>query len=153
MNETGYRNLMQLVSRAYLEGFYYKPRIDMDLLRKHHEGLIATSGCLSSVVCRAISNGMVETAWQKGGGVFAELFDDGRYYLEMQRHGIGDQDRVNSELIKMSVGPEPAARRDQRRPLPRVRATTSTTTRCSASGPRPTSMIRTGSGSTGTASM
>lgn len=102
MNETGYRNLMQLVSRAYLEGFYYKPRIDMDLLRKHHEGLIATSGCLSSMVCRAISNGMIETAWQKV-EEYAEIFDDDRYYLELQRHGIGDQDRVNSELLKMSA--------------------------------------------------
>ena len=55
MNETGYRNLIYLVSKGYLEGFYYKPRIDMDLLRQHHEGLIATSGCLSSMICRAIT--------------------------------------------------------------------------------------------------
>jgi DNA polymerase-3 subunit alpha len=99
-NETGYANLMQLVSRGYLEGFYYKPRIDMDLLRKHSEGLIATSGCLSSMVCRAISNGQLETAWQQV-EAFNEIFKD-RYYLEMQRHGIGDQDRVNAELVKMN---------------------------------------------------
>ncbi|MDX1385642.1 MAG: DNA polymerase III subunit alpha, partial [Thermoanaerobaculia bacterium] len=100
-NETGYRNLMYLVSKGYLEGFYYKPRIDLDLLRDHSEGLIATSGCLSSMVCRAISAGQVETAWRRV-EEFASIFRD-RYYLELQRHGIGDQDRVNSELVKMSV--------------------------------------------------
>jgi DNA polymerase-3 subunit alpha len=100
-NRTGYENLIQLVSKGYLEGFYYKPRIDMDLLRDHHEGLIATSGCLSSMVCRAIGAGQLQTAWQRV-EEFSELFKD-RYYLEMQRHGIGDQDRVNAELIKMSA--------------------------------------------------
>jgi DNA polymerase-3 subunit alpha len=99
MDQTGYANLMQLVSRAYLEGFYYKPRIDLDLLRSHHEGLIATSGCLSSMVCRAISAGQVETAWRRI-EEFRGLFGD-RLYLELQRHGIGDQDRVNAELLKM----------------------------------------------------
>ena len=100
MNETGYRNLMLLVSKAYLEGFYYKPRIDMDLLRQHSEGLIATSGCLSSMVCRAIVGGRVETAWELVedlSGVFKD-----RFYLEMQRHGIPDQDTVNAELVRMS---------------------------------------------------
>ena len=100
MNETGYRNLMLLVSKAYLEGFYYKPRIDMDLLRQHSEGLIATSGCLSSMICRAIVGGRVETAWELVedlSGVFKD-----RFYLEMQRHGIPDQDTVNAELVRMS---------------------------------------------------
>ncbi len=101
MDETGYRNLMMLVSKAYLEGFYYKPRIDMDLLRQHHEGLIATSGCLSSLISRAIGAGQLETAWRTAED-FASLFA-GRFYLELQRHGIGDQDRVNSELVKMSL--------------------------------------------------
>src|SRR5262249_56383156 len=64
MDETGYRNLMMLVSRAYLEGFYYKPRIDLDLLRQHHEGLIATSGCLSSMTSRAISAGQPRHPWR-----------------------------------------------------------------------------------------
>ena len=101
MNQTGYANLMQLVSRGYLEGFYYKPRIDMDLLRTHSEGLIATSGCLSSMVCRAISAGQLDTAWQRV-EEFRGTFGD-RFYLELQRHGIGDQDRVNAELLKMHV--------------------------------------------------
>jgi DNA polymerase-3 subunit alpha len=100
MNETGYRNLMMLVSKAYLEGFYYKPRIDMDLLRKHSEGLIATSGCLSSMVCRAINTGQKDMAWKLVED-FSTLFKD-RYYLELQRHGIGLQDVVNAELTKMA---------------------------------------------------
>ncbi len=99
-NETGYRNLVYLVSKGYLEGFYYKPRIDLDLLRQHSEGLIATSGCLSSMVCRAITGGQVETAWRLVED-FASIFP-GRYYLEIQRHGIHAQDVVNAELVKMS---------------------------------------------------
>jgi DNA polymerase-3 subunit alpha len=101
MNDTGYKNLVYLVSKGYLEGFYYRPRIDLDLLRERHEGLIATSGCLSSMVSRAITGGQTETAWRLVED-FAGIFQD-RYYLELQRHGIGDQDRVNAELAKMSV--------------------------------------------------
>jgi DNA polymerase-3 subunit alpha len=101
MDETGYRNLMQLVSKAYLEGFYYKPRIDLDLLRKHSEGLIATSGCLSSLVSRRILAGQLDDAWRLA-EEFSRIFP-GRYYLELQRHGIPDQDRVNAELLKMSA--------------------------------------------------
>jgi DNA polymerase III subunit alpha len=100
-NETGYRNLIYLVSKGYLEGFYYKPRIDLDLLRSHSEGLIATSGCLSSMVSRAITGGQLDTAWQLASD-FADIFRD-RYYLEIQRHGIDLQDRVNAELAKMAV--------------------------------------------------
>jgi DNA polymerase-3 subunit alpha len=100
MNQTGYQNLMYLVSKGYLEGFYYRPRIDMDLLRERSQGLIATSGCLSSMVCRAISGGQIDAAWRRV-EEFSSIFGD-RYYLEMQRHGIGDQDRVNAELVKMA---------------------------------------------------
>ena len=100
-NETGYRNLVYLISKGYLEGFYYKPRIDLDLLRDHSEGLIATSGCLSSMVSRAITGGQLETAWKLVED-FAEIFRD-RFYLEIQRHGIGLQDQVNAELTKMAV--------------------------------------------------
>jgi DNA polymerase-3 subunit alpha len=100
MNETGYRNLMYLVSKGYLEGFYHRPRIDMDLLRERSEGLIATSGCLSSMVCRAITGGQLDTAWRLV-EEFSSIFGD-RYYLELQRHGIGAQDVVNAELIKMA---------------------------------------------------
>jgi DNA polymerase-3 subunit alpha len=100
MNEAGYRNLIYLVSKGYLEGFYYKPRIDMELLRQRSEGLIATSGCLSSMVCRAITGGQLDTAWRFV-EEFASIFKD-RYYLETQRHGIGAQDLVNAELLKMA---------------------------------------------------
>ena len=100
MDEVGYRNLIHLVSRAYLEGFYYKPRIDLDLLRERNEGLITTSGCLSSLVSRAITGRQLDTAWQIAED-FASIFGD-RYYLELQRHGIDDQDLVNAELLKMS---------------------------------------------------
>ena len=100
MNETGYKNLVYLVSKAYLDGFYYKPRIDLELLRSRSDGLIATSGCLSSLVCRAIVNGENERAWSLV-EEFSQMFPD-RYYLELQRHGISEQDLVNAELIKMS---------------------------------------------------
>jgi len=101
MDDTGYRNLMQLVSKAYLEGFYYKPRIDLDLLRKHSEGLIATSGCLSSLVSRRILGGQLDDAWR----LVEELsrIFPGRYYLELQRHGIAAQDTVNAELLRMAA--------------------------------------------------
>jgi DNA polymerase-3 subunit alpha len=99
MNETGYKNLMYLVSKAYLEGFYYRPRVDWDLLSRHHEGLICTSGCLSAPVPRAIVSGELERAWTHA-EEFKRLFGD-RYYLEIQRHGIPDQDTVNAELGRM----------------------------------------------------
>jgi DNA polymerase-3 subunit alpha len=101
MDEIGYRNLMYLVSKAYLDGFYYRPRIDMDLLRQRHQGLIATSGCLSSTVCRAITGGEVDRAWSLV-DEFSSIFKD-RYYLELQRHGIPEQDAVNAELVKMAA--------------------------------------------------
>ena len=100
MNDTGYRNLMYLVSKGYLEGFYYKPRIDMDLLRGRSEGLIATSGCLSAPVPRAILLNEVDRAWSVAED-FKSIFGD-RYYLELQRHGIAAQDKVNAEIAKMS---------------------------------------------------
>jgi DNA polymerase-3 subunit alpha len=99
-NETGYRNLVYLVSKGYLEGFYYRPRIDLELLRQRSEGLIATSGCLSSMVSRAILNRQLDTAWRLVED-FAGIFED-RFYLEIQRHGIDAQDVVNAELVKMA---------------------------------------------------
>ncbi len=103
MDSQGYANLMRLVSKAYLEGFYYKPRIDWSLLEKHHEGLICTSGCLSAPVPRAILAGegarSLDQAWTLAQD-FQRLFGD-RYYLEVQRHGIREQEIVNQELFKM----------------------------------------------------
>ncbi len=99
MDARGYQNLMMLVSKAYLEGFYYKPRIDWELLEKHHQGLICTSGCLSAPVPRAILANEPDGAWTLAED-FSRLFGD-RYYLEIQRHGIPAQEVVNQELLKM----------------------------------------------------
>ncbi len=99
MDETGYANLVRLVSKGYLEGFYYKPRIDLELLRAHHEGLIATTGCLSGMAPSAILRGKTREAWERV-EQFAALFCD-RFYLELQRHGIPEQEIVNRELLKM----------------------------------------------------
>ncbi|MAG31147.1 MAG: DNA polymerase III subunit alpha [Deltaproteobacteria bacterium] len=99
MDVQGYQNLMTLVSKAYLEGFYYKPRIDWELLEKHHQGLICTSGCLSAPVPRTILANEGDRAWTMAED-FQRLFGD-RYYLEVQRHGISAQEVVNQELFKM----------------------------------------------------
>ena len=101
MDQAGYRNLMTLVSKGYLEGFYYKPRIDLELLRQHSEGLIATSGCLSSMICRALGSGETKRAWELAED-FARIFP-GRFYVELQRHGIELQERVNAELLKIAA--------------------------------------------------
>jgi len=100
MDRTGYKNLIQLVSRGYLEGFYYKPRIDLALLREHSEGLIATTGCLSSMICRALGSGETRRAWELAED-FARIFP-GRFYVEIQRHGIPLLERVNVELLAMA---------------------------------------------------
>jgi DNA polymerase-3 subunit alpha len=99
MDQRGYQNLMMLVSKAYLEGFYYKPRIDWELLERHHQGLICTSGCLSAPVPRSIMANEPDSAWSMAED-FKRLFGD-RYYLEVQRHGIPAQEVVNQELFKM----------------------------------------------------
>jgi DNA polymerase-3 subunit alpha len=99
MDARGYQNLMALVSKAYLEGFYYKPRIDWELLETYHQGLICTSGCLSAPVPRSIIANEPDTAWTMAED-FKRLFGD-RYYLEVQRHGIPAQEIVNQELLKM----------------------------------------------------
>ncbi|MEE8556975.1 MAG: DNA polymerase III subunit alpha [Myxococcota bacterium] len=99
MNDTGYWNLVQLVSKGYLEGFYYKPRIDLELLKAHSEGLIATSGCLSGMVPSSILKGRTREAWEVV-ETYQRVFPD-RYYLELQRHGLEEQDLVNRELLRM----------------------------------------------------
>ncbi len=100
-NEVGYHNLIKIVSKAHLEGFYYKPRADKELLAEYHEGLIATSACLASPICRAIlRNDMVAAerlAWE-----FREIFGPDNFFLELQDHGIPEQKRVNEALIALS---------------------------------------------------
>lgn len=100
-NNTGYRNLTQMVSKAWTEGFYSKPRIDHELLKEHHEGLIALSACLSGEIPRAILSGDYEKA-KETAYAYRDLFGEGNYYLELQDHGLADQQTVNSGIIRLS---------------------------------------------------
>ncbi len=97
-NQTGYENLMQLSSTSFLEGFYYKPRIDLDLLRKHHEGLVATTCCLQGQVPQMILNQGEEAAQEKF-EEYLDIFGDD-YYIEIQDHDIDDQHTVNEVLLR-----------------------------------------------------
>lgn len=100
-NLTGYKNLTKLNTQAHLEGFYYKPRVDFELLEKYHEGLIATSACLGGEIPELILQGQ-HTEAEKIAKRYLELFEKD-FYFELQRHpNLEDQDRVNAELIKMS---------------------------------------------------
>jgi DNA polymerase III subunit alpha len=100
-NETGYRNLLKLTSRSYLEGFYYKPRIDKELLRAHSEGIIGLSACLKGEVTESIV-GRQEAHAEAVASEFREIFGDGNFYLEMQDHGIPEQRAANEVLRRMS---------------------------------------------------
>ncbi|MCQ2418657.1 MAG: DNA polymerase III subunit alpha [Clostridia bacterium] len=100
-NETGYRNLSYMVSRAFLDGFYGKPRIDLDLLRQHSEGLIALSACLAGAIPRAISQDDYEGA-KKQAQELASIFGSEHFYLELQDHGIPMQRKVNQGILKLS---------------------------------------------------
>jgi DNA polymerase-3 subunit alpha len=96
----GYRNLVALISKGFLEGYYYKPRIDMDLLAKHHEGLIVLSGCMSSLCAQPLLRDDYAGA-KKAAQSFVDIFGD-RFYMEIMRHGIPEQDIVNTGLIKLA---------------------------------------------------
>jgi DNA polymerase-3 subunit alpha len=100
-NEEGYRNLSYMVSKAYLEGFYIKPRIDMDLLREHAAGLIACSACLGGEIPRLLMAGDYDQA-KKAALEMRELFGEDGYYLELQDHGIKAQKQVNASLARLS---------------------------------------------------
>ena len=100
-DQVGYRNLMKLVSAAYIEGFYYKPRIDKEILAKHSKGLIGTSGCLKSEVCGHILRGNFEAAI-KTADEYRQIFDKGYYYIEIMDHGLPEQKKVNDQLIKIA---------------------------------------------------
>ncbi len=98
---TGYRNLMMLSSLAYTEGFYYKPRIDNELLEKYHEGLICSTACLAGIIPRKILEGDLEEAKNKA-LYYLGLFGEGNFYLELQDHGIPEQKIVNEKMIELS---------------------------------------------------
>ena len=100
-NNKGYENLSKIVSRSFTEGYYYKPRVDMDLLRQYHEGLIATSACLAGELARDIVRGQFEEA-EKAALRYQECFGEGNFFLEVQDHGYDDQKRVNQALVGMS---------------------------------------------------
>ena len=99
-NETGYRNLSYMVSQAYVEGFYIKPRIDLDLLRQHSEGLIGLSACLAGEIPKRILNGDYNGA-KEYALEMQEILGEGNFYLELQDHGIADQRTVNRALLQM----------------------------------------------------
>ena len=97
-NEAGYRNLIKLVTAAHLEGYYYKPRIDKEILEAHKEGLIALSGCLASEIPELIVQDRLDEARQTIDW-FKQIFGPESFYLELQNHGIGEQAKVNRSLI------------------------------------------------------
>jgi DNA polymerase-3 subunit alpha len=100
-NEDGYRNLLKLTSKSYLDGFYYKPRIDKELLRKHSEGLICLSACLQGEVTQHIVASREKEA-EVSAREFLEIFGEGNFYLEMQDHGIPEQRLANEVLRRLS---------------------------------------------------
>ena len=100
-NERGYHNLCRLVSSGFLEGFYYRPRVDKDLLRAHNEGLIALSACLAGEIPSLILQEDLDQARQAA-AEYNEIFDDGRFYLEIQDNGIAEQAKVNDALLSLS---------------------------------------------------
>ncbi|MCJ7806521.1 MAG: PHP domain-containing protein, partial [Clostridia bacterium] len=100
-NMNGYRNLMRLVSAGYLEGFYYKPRIDRELLEEYSAGLIALSACLAGEIPALILNGQIEKA-REAACYYQNHFGDNRFFLELQDHGIPEQKIVNKILMQFS---------------------------------------------------
>jgi DNA polymerase-3 subunit alpha len=99
-NDEGYHNLVKLVSIGYTEGFYHRPRIDKEVLQKHNRGLVCLSGCLSSEIGVALRNGN-EAGALRSAGEFAEIFDEGRFFLEIMEHGMEAQRRVTSALARI----------------------------------------------------
>ena len=99
-NNQGYSNLMKIVSKAFVEGFYYKPRVDLELLEKYHEGIIALSACLAGEVARYLARGMYEDA-KIVALRYQDIFGKGNFFLELQDHGIPEQQIVNQQLLRM----------------------------------------------------
>ena len=99
-NNQGYSNLMKIVSKGFVEGFYYKPRVDLQLLEKYHEGIIALSACLAGEVARFLTRGMYEDA-KSAALRYQDIFGKGNFFLELQDHGIPEQQNVNQQLLKM----------------------------------------------------
>lgn len=100
-NNTGYDNLMRIVSRGFTEGYYYKPRVDMEILNRFHEGIIALSACLAGEVQRYIQKGLVDEA-KKTALKYRDCFGENNFFLELQDHGLPEQKMVNTTLLQMS---------------------------------------------------
>ncbi|MBI3601565.1 MAG: DNA polymerase III subunit alpha [Candidatus Omnitrophica bacterium] len=100
-NGDGYANLLKLVSAAYLDGFYYKPRIDKEILAKHAKGLIGISGCLKGEVSGHLLRGNFEAAL-KAAQDYRQIFEKGNYYIELMDHGLSEQKKVNEDLLKIA---------------------------------------------------
>ncbi|MGH9442608.1 MAG: DNA polymerase III subunit alpha, partial [Thermoanaerobaculia bacterium] len=112
-NEAGYKNLVKLVSEAYITGFYHRPRMDKDLLRERSEGLIALSGCLKGEVAGAVSRGNYQSA-KKALAELADIFGKDNVYVELMDHGLPDQTRILPDLLRLSseTGIPPVATND-----------------------------------------
>jgi len=100
-NNTGYRNLMKIVSRGYLDGFYYKPRIDLSVLKELSEGIICLSGCIAGETQQRLLEGNYKKA-KETALLHRDLFGEGNYYLEIQNQGIEEQKRINPEIVRLS---------------------------------------------------
>ncbi len=100
-DEEGYNNLIKLVSSAFTEGFYYKPRVDIDLLQRHSSGLIALSACLAGEIPNMLMNGNYDAA-KEAALKYREIFGEGNFYLEIQDHGIREQTMINPDLVRLS---------------------------------------------------
>lgn len=99
--QEGYENLVKIVSTGFVDGFYYKPRVDLEILEQYHEGIIALSACLAGEVARDITKGFYEES-KKAALRYEEIFGKGNFFLELQDHGIPEQQRVNQQLVRMS---------------------------------------------------
>ena len=100
-NQEGYQNLIKIVSLGFVDGFYYKPRVDKEILEKYHEGIIALSACLAGEVARTVTRGFYEEA-KAAALSYEKIFGKGNFFLELQDHGIPEQKHVNQQLLRMS---------------------------------------------------
>ncbi|MEG1715524.1 MAG: DNA polymerase III subunit alpha [Lachnospiraceae bacterium] len=100
-NNKGYENLMKIVSKGFIEGYYYKPRVDLEVLSEYHEGIIALSACLAGEVQKNLMRGMFDEA-RKSAQRYETIFGKGNFFLELQDHGIPEQAMVNQQLVRLS---------------------------------------------------
>ena len=100
-NQKGYENLMKIVSKAFVEGYYYKPRVDMELLEEYHEGIIALSACLAGEVQKNLQRMMYQEAFEAAKR-YEDIFGQGNFFLELQDHGMPEQKMVNQQLLRLS---------------------------------------------------